>query len=388
MTQAIDAVLEAAVARGDAAGVVALAGNRDGLLYQGTAGVRAAGTAQAMTADTVFWIASMTKAVTSVAAMMLVEQGRLSLDAPIADLLPALAAPQVLEGFAANGTPRLRPARSTMTLRHLLTHTSGFGYERWSADLQTAHSRLGLRSVPTNWDGLAREPLLFDPGTDWNYSISTDVVGKVIEAASGTTLAEFLQTRICAPLGMADSTFLLTDAQRARLARVHQRQPDGTLLPIDYPVGNGRGFLVGGGGMCGTAADYMRLLRLLLSGGTLDGVRLLAPETVAEMSRNQIGALTVRPLLTISPETSADAEFFPGMVQKWGLGFLINTERTPSGRSPGGLAWAGLGNTYYWMDPTRGVAGVVMTQSLPFADPRVLALLFAFERELYRMIDD
>ncbi len=385
--RAIDAVLEAAVARGDVAGVVAMAGNRDGLLYQGTAGVREAGSSQAMTSDTVFWIASMTKAITSVAAMMLVEQGRLALDAPIGDLLPALAAPQVLEGFAADGTPRLRPARTTMTLRHLLTHTSGFGYERWSADLAAAHSGLGLRRVPTNWDELAREPLLFDPGTDWNYSISTDVVGKAVEAASGVSLAEFLQTRIFAPLGMVDSTFLLSEAQQARLARVHQRQPDGTLLPIEYPVGNGRGFLVGGGGMCGTAADYMRLLRLLLAGGTLDGVRLLAPATVAEMSRNQIGELKVRPLLSIAPDSSADAEFFPGMVQKWGLGFLINTERAPSGRSPGGLAWAGLGNTYYWIDPTRGIAGVVMTQSLPFADPRALALLWAFERELYRQTD-
>jgi CubicO group peptidase (beta-lactamase class C family) len=385
MTRAIDAVLEAAVARGDVAGVVAMAANRDGVFYQGAAGVRAAGTTQAMTADTVFWIASMTKAITSVAAMMLVEEGTLALDAPIGDVLPALAAPQVLDGFAADGTPRLRPARTTMTLRHLLTHTSGFSYERWSADLAAAHVGLGLRRVPTNWDELAREPLLFDPGTDWSYSISTDVVGKAVEAASGLGLAEFLQTRICAPLGMADSTFLLTEAQRARLARVHQRQPDGALLPIEHPVGQGRGFLIGGGGMCGTAGDYIRLLRLLLGGGALDGVRLLAPETVAEMSRNQIGDLKVRPMRTADPQSSADAEFFPGMVQKWGLGFLINTERAPSGRSPGGLAWAGLGNTYYWIDPSREVAGVVMTQSLPFADPRALALLWAFEYEVYRL---
>jgi CubicO group peptidase (beta-lactamase class C family) len=340
-----------------------------------------------MTDDTVFWIASMTKAITSVAAMMLVEQGALSLDAPIATLLPALADPQVLEGFGPDGTPRLRPARGAVTLRQLLTHSSGYGYERWNADLARAHKALGLRRVPASWDELAREPLLFDPGTDWNYSISTDLVGKAVEAASGLDLGAFFQTRIFAPLGMTDSGFLLNDARRARLARVHQRQPDGGLLPIDFPVGDGRGFLQGGGGLCSTAADYMRLLRLLLAGGALDGVRLLAPGTVAEMGRNQIGALRVRPMLTASPETSADADFFPGMVQKWGLGFLINTERAASGRSPGGLAWAGLGNTYYWMDPARGVAGVVMTQSLPFADPRALALLWAFERAVYRLTD-
>lgn len=387
MTQAIDEVLAAAVAAGDVVGAVAMAANRDGVLYQRAAGLREAGSGQAMTTDTVFWIASMTKAVTSVAAMMLVERGALTLDAPIAAVLPALADPQLLEGFGPDGAARLRPARGAVTLRQLLTHTSGYGYERWSGELTRAHKALGLRRIPTNWDELAREPLLFDPGTEWRYSIATDIVGKAVEAASGLGLGEFFASRIFTPLGMPDSGFLLADAQRARLAAMHQRQPDGTLAPIAFPVGDGRGFLLGGGGLCSTAADYLRLLRLLLAGGTLDGVRLLAPETVAEMGRNQIGALTVQPMLTVSPETSADAEFFPGMVQKWGLGFLINTERAPSGRSPGGLAWAGLGNTYYWIDPTRGTAGVVMTQSLPFADPRALALLWAVERATCRLTD-
>jgi methyl acetate hydrolase len=387
MTDRIGAALDQAVRRGDVAGAVAMAATRDGVLYQGTAGLREAGGSQAMTADTVFWIASMTKAITSVAAMMLVEEGRLSLDAPIGALLPALAAPQVLEGFGADGAPKLRPARSAVTLRHLLTHSSGYSYERWSADLLRAHAALGLKRVPRDAAELAREPLLFDPGTGWSYSISTDLVGMAVAAASGQKLDDFMAARIFAPLGMADSAFTLSESQRARMTGLHQREADGGLRPIPQTVGNGLGFLAGGGGLCSTAPDYLRFLQMLLGGGALDGTRLLRAETVAEMGRNQIGELGVRPMVTTDPASSADADFFPGMAQKWGLGFLINTERAPSGRSPGGLAWAGLGNTYYWIDPTRGVAGVLMTQSLPFADPRVVELLWAFEREVYRLTD-
>jgi len=387
MTDRIDAALQEATRRGDVAGVVAMAASADGVLYQGAAGLREAGGSAAMTTDTVFWIASMTKAITSVAAMMLVEQGRLSLDAPLGALLPALAAPRVLEGFAPDGSPLLRPARTAVTLRHLLTHTSGYSYERWSADLLAAHQKLGLSRVPRDWDELAREPLLFDPGTGWSYSIATDLVGKAVEAASGQALDAFMQAHIFAPLGMRDSGFTLDAARAARLARVHARQPDGGLAPMEFPVGQGLGFLAGGGGLCSTAGDYLRFLRMLLGGGALDGVRLLTPESVAEMGRNQIGELAFQTMHTTSPATSYDANFFPGMVQKWGLGFLINTERTPSGRSPGGLAWAGLGNTSYWLDPARGVAGVLMTQSLPFADPRTLDLLWTFEREVYRLAD-
>lgn len=387
MSGAIDGLLNEAVARGDVAGVVAMATDAGGVFYQGTAGMRVAGGSVAMTPDTVFWIASMTKALTSVAAMLLVEEGRLALDAPIGELLPALAAPRVLEGFDVAGQPKLRPARNKVTLRHLLTHTSGYSYERWSDALKRAHAALGLSRVPRDAGELAREPLLFEPGTGWSYSIATDLVGQAVAAASGQGFDVFMRERVFAPLGMTDATFRLDDEQRGRFAGLHQRAADGTLTPVAQYVGNGIGFLAGGGALCCTAGDYVRFLRMLLGGGVLEGRRLLKAETVDEMGRNQIGDLMVQKMLTTDPASSHDAEFFPGMVQKWGLGFLINTAPAPSGRSPGGLAWAGLGNTYYWLDRARGVAGVLMTQSLPFADPRVLALLWDFERAVYRLRD-
>jgi methyl acetate hydrolase len=383
----IDAVLEAAVARGAVAGVVALAGDTNGILYEAAFGKRDLASDAAMDAETMFWFASMTKIITSVAAMQLVEQGKLSLDAPISTVLPGLAAPQVLEGLAPDGTPRLRPARGAITLRHLLTHTAGFGYETWNAELGPAIAALGLPRVPETAEQHARTPLLFDPGTRWNYSIATDLVGQAVAAASGQDFDRYLAAHVLRPLGMVDCTFVMTADQAARKARLHTREPDGSLTPNDLVTGMPGTLPRGGGGLHGTGRDYMRFLRMMLNGGSLDGVRILRPETVAEMGRNQIGAINGEKMMSAAPVTSYDAEFFPGLVTKWGLGFLINTERSASGRSPGGLCWAGLGNTYYWIDPRRGIAGVLLTQSLPFADPRVVDLLWDFERAAYAAVD-
>ena len=364
-------------------GAVALAVDREHTLFETAAGVSDLATQSPMTTDAIFWIASMTKAIVSVAALQLVERGRLHLDAPIATTLPVLAAPQVLDGIAPDGTPRLRPARTTMTLRHLLNHTAGYGYYFWNPDL----ARPGLPRIPASFDELARTPLLFDPGTRWTYGINTDILGLVVEAASGQTLDAYLRAHVLGPLGMRDTGFLLTPEQRTRLARMHRRGPDGTLRPIDWPVGDGQGFLGGGGGLCGTARDFARFLRLLLNRGTLDGARLLRPETVAEMGRNQIGELRVHTLVSAAPKLSNDANLFPGMEQKWGLGFLLNTEPGPNGRSAYSLAWAGLGNCYYWIDPARGLAGCLLTQILPFADPPALELFGVVERAVYAMAE-
>lgn len=379
---AIDAALRRATDTGEIAGVVAMATTASDLVYQGCFGVADLGTGRRLAANDIFRIASMTKAITSVAAMQLVEQGRLSLDGPIAAELPHLAAPMVLDGF--NGPmPILRPAAGPITLRQLLTHTAGFGYDAWNADLTRAATALGLPGRPTTIDELARFPLLFDPGTRWNYSIATDIVGHAIAAASGMPIDDYLATHITIPLGMADTGFTLSDAQRPRLVAVHQRQADGSLGAGDRPAGNGPAFLAGGGGLCSTAGDYTRFLRMLLRGGTLDGARILSAATVAEMGRNHIGALDVLPMRSAMPASSYDCELFPGMVKKWGLGFLINTEAGPDGRSANSMAWAGLVNTYFWLDPTAGVAGVLLTQSMPFADPKALDLLGAFERGVY-----
>ncbi len=379
---AIDAALRRATEAGDVAGAVAMASTGGDLLYQGCTGVADLGSGRRLAANDIFRIASMTKAITSVAALQLVERGTLSLDGPIAAVLPHLGAPMVLDGFD-GPMPRLRPAAGPITLRQLLTHSAGFGYDVWNADLKRATDALGLPGRPGNVDELARFPLLFDPGARWNYGINTDIVGHAVEAASGMRLDDYLTAHVTGPLGMADTTFTLSDAQRPRLVAVHQRRADGSLEAGDRPAGNGPGFLAGGGGLCSTAGDYTRFLRMLLRGGTLDGARLLSAATVAEMGRNQIGALNVLKMQSAVPASSYDCELFPGMATKWGLGFLINTDAGPDGRGAGSLAWAGLVNTYFWIDPAAGAAGVLLTQSMPCADPIVLKLLAAFERGVY-----
>ncbi len=376
MSARIDATLAAAVAAGDVPGVVGMAATAEGCFYQGAFGPGVA-------LDSLFAIASMTKAVTSVAAMQLVEQGRLRLDAPLGPLLREIAHPNVLDGFDAKGAPILRPAGGPITLRQLLTHTAGYGYDTWNSDLLRYNTATGAARVPNNADELAATPLLFDPGNRWNYGISTDVAGRAVEAASGMKLTDYLAAHVTGPLGMADTTFLLTPAQRARMAPTHARLPGGGLRPTASDRGYGQGYLGGGGMLCSTAGDYLRFLRMILAGGTLDGVRILAPETLAEMARNQIGDLLVTTLVSGQPARSADANFFPEQPQKWGLGFLINTEPTAAGRSTGSLAWAGSINTYYWIDTTRRIAGVFMSQVTPFADPRVLQALWRFERAVY-----
>jgi CubicO group peptidase (beta-lactamase class C family) len=341
----------------------------------------------AMSMDTVFRIASMTKAITATAAMQLVEQGRLALDQPAGEVVPQLANPQVLEGFAPDGTPRLRPARRPVTLRALLTHTAGFVYDTWNADLNRYAALTGLPAARTSKLASLNAPLGFDPGERWEYGINIDWAGRMVEVVSGENLESYMQHHILGPLGMRDTSFDPRPEWDSRLATVHSREPDGSLRPMDVlppPPPTEREFYPGGGGLHSTARDYLRFLRMLLNGGTLDGARVLQPDTVTLMGQNHMGALDVRPLKTCNPRFSNDAEFFPGMVKKWGLSFLINTEDCPGGRSAGSLAWAGINNTYFWLDPKKRVAGVLMTQVLPFADAAILRTLDAFEREVYR----
>ena len=379
----VDQVLERAVDAGVAPGVIALAANDNGVIYEGAFGKREVGKDAAMTLDSVAWIASMTKAVTSAAAMQLVEQGRLGLDEPLGQRVSELASVQVLEGFDAAGTPRLRPPRRPITLRHLLTHTAGFTYDFWNQDMVRYYQHAGVPGIAECKNATLQTPLVCDPGERWEYGINIDWVGKTVEQLSRQSLEDYFREHIFAPLDMNDTGFVLRPDQRTRQAAMHARQPDGSLTPIPFEIPQAPEFFMGGGGLYSTGPDYLRFLRMLLGGGQLAGVRVLQPETVEDMSRNHIGELTVGPMKTAAPTLSHDAEFFPGMVKKWGLGYMISTEAAPTGRSAGSLAWAGLANTYYWLDPTRRVTGVFATQILPFADPNVLDLFAAFEQAIY-----
>lgn len=352
-------------------GAVAMVGNRAGVSETVAIG---------HAADAVFQLASMTKAVVSVAAMQLVEAGRLSLDAPIGALLPDLAEPRVITGFGEDGGAQTRPAASPITLRHLLTHTSGMGYDFMHADQGRART---APVVPGTMDSI-RVPLMFDPGTAWAYGISTDWVGLAVEAASGMKLDAYVAQHITGPLGMADTVFALDAAGKSRLVPNMARGPDGALVSFPFSVGGGAGeFISGGAGLSGTAADYMRFTRMLLAGGSLDGVTILKPETVADMGRNQIGALRAGRMPSVLPSIMTAINWFPEMDTKWGLGFMFNPETGPNGRGAGSLAWSGICNTYFWIDPANDVAAVLLMQLLPHADPGALAVLSAFERAVY-----
>ncbi len=382
----VDAVLHDAAAAGDVPGVVAMAADRSGPIYEGAFGRRGVPDGVPMTPDTMFAIASMTKPVTAAAVMQLVEQGRLSLDAPAQQVLPQLADAKVLEGFDQAGEPLLRAPRWPMTLRHLLTHTSGFGYDTWNADLFRYFANTGR---PTHASGKLiglNAPLVFDPGEGWAYGIGIDWAGRMVEAASGKALDAYMREHIFDPLGMGDTGYALRPDQRKRLAGFHARKPGGSLEMFERQAPQNPEFIPGGGGLYSTAADYLTFLRMLLAGGEWRGTRLLHPDTVAAMAQNHIGSLNVAPLKSTKPASSTDVELFPGMEKKWGLSFLINTANVPGGRSAGSLAWAGLGNTYFWLDLNQQIAGVFLTQVLPFGDRSVLRTLDAFENAIYSRV--
>jgi methyl acetate hydrolase len=379
----IQSILDRAIESGTIAGATAFIGNRAGTISSHAAGVANPITGAPMKVDTIFQIASMTKAITSVAAMQLVEQGRLSLDAPLETLLPELANPQVITGFDDAGNATLRPAARPITLRHLLTHTSGFGYAFMSADMLRAFGPAGLPEPGTI--ASITSPLLFDPGERWEYGISTDWAGRAVEAASGQSLGNYMAEAILTPLGMSDTGFTLSDAQMARRVTLLSRGEDGALTPFPAEMNGGPNveFDSGGGGLMSSGPDYLRFVRMILNGGTLDGVTILKPETIAEMSRNQIGPLRAGKMESINPMFSHPYDGFPAMHTGWGLSFLINPETGPNGRAPGSLAWAGIANSYYWIDPASDITGVLMMQFLPFGDPDALALYAAFERAVY-----
>jgi methyl acetate hydrolase len=383
----IDQVLRQKGDAGEIPGVVAMAATSQEVVYQGAFGKRDLSRDAAMTPDSVFWIASMTKAITAAAAMQLVEQGRLSLEGPIGKLLPDLAAPQVLEGFDADGEPKLRPARNPITLRHLLTHTAGFCYDMWNGDMVRYLEKTGTPAITTCKNAALKTPITSDPGTRWEYGTNIDFVGKAVEATSGLRLDAYLRDHLFKPLGMTDTGFKIGEQQRARLVGMHARGQDGSLTPIPFELEQDPEFHMGGGGLYGTAGDYVRFTQMILNKGRGNGNQVLKPETVAMMGQNHIGELNMTRMTSAVAFATNDVDLYPGMDKKWGLSFMINTIRTPEGRSPGSLAWAGLANTYYWIDPSRDISGVILMQVLPFADGKCLAAFSGFESGVYAELD-
>jgi methyl acetate hydrolase len=380
----IDALLKQAVDARDVPGVVAMAATDKGVLYEGTFGPRALGESAAMTPDTVFRIASMTKAIATVAAMQLVEQGKLTLEGPVPNIDPTLGSPTVLEGFDATGAPKVRPARAPITLRRLLTHTAGFSYDIWDADTGRYIKTTGMPGRATGKVASLRQPLVFDPGTRWLYGINIEWTGRIIEAVSGVALEDYFREKIFGPLGMKDSGYVTTAEQRTRQARLHTRQPDGSLAlqPLE-PVPVKAEFWAAGGPLYSTGRDYLVFLQMLLNGGAFNGARILKPETVALMNQNHTGNIPCGVLKTAMPALSNDVDFFPGADIRWGLGYMMNLQAGPNGRSAGTFSWGGLFNTYYWLDPARKVTGLIMTQILPFADAKAVKLYGQLEAGVY-----
>ncbi|TMJ79386.1 MAG: beta-lactamase family protein [Alphaproteobacteria bacterium] len=383
----IDELLRQKSADKEIPGVVAMAANGNEVIYQGAYGKRDLSKDDAMTADSVFWIASMTKAITAAGAMQLVEQGKLSLDAPIGKVLPDLAAPQVFEGFDSNGEPNLRPAKCEITLRHLMTHTAGFAYDLWNGDMVRYLEKTGLPGITSCKNDALKTPLMTDPGTRWEYGINIDFVGKAIEAVSGKRLDSYLRDHLLTPLGMTDTSFRIGEAQRQRLVAMHARAEDGSLAPTPFELDQDPEFHMGGGGLYGTAGDYIKFTQMILNKGRANGTEVLKPETVTMMAQNHIGQLNMTRMTSAVAFATNDVNLYPDMEKKWGLSFLINTARTPEGRSPGSLAWAGLANTYFWIDPSRDVAGVILMQVLPFVDQKCLEAFAGFESGVYAGLD-
>ena len=378
--QSLDGEMQHAVERKDAAGVVVMAANRKGVVYQGAFGVADIDQARPLKTDSLFRIASMTKAVTSAAAMQLVEQGRFAVDDPVDKYFPEFAKPQVFESFdPATGDYRLKPATTPVTVRHLFTHTSGLGYPFTSAILRDFKPRAG-ESYPVG-------PLLFEPGTRWHYGTSVDWLGRLVEKTSGLPLEDYFRQKIFTPLGMPDTFYFVPKDKEARLVTVNRRGADGGLTKDSVQPPTAGFTPIGGGGLTSTAADYIRFTRMILNGGELDGARILSADSVARMGQNAIGSVGVPALKSALPERSDDFSFIADGRDKWGLGFLITADAVAGKRSAGSLSWGGINNTYYWIDPARDVSGVILMQFLPFADRRSLAVYDTFERGVYRLAD-
>ena len=352
--------------------LTAVVANSHHVLYKGAFGARDAGSGVPVQIDSIFAIASMTKAITSTAALQLVERKQVELDAPAETYLPELRGRQVLDGYEADGRARLRAPATPVTLRHLLTHTSGICYSLWEAEVVKWQASPGVTaSTPA--------PLMFDPGVRWQYGQGIDLAGRLVEAVSGLTLEAYFQKHIFAPLGMRDTSFIVPPGKFPRLVTGSRRQPDGTWMPNERKLPSPPTSYGGGGGLYSTAPDYARFAQAMLK----RGAGLLRPATFELLATNQIGDIRAGLMKSTNPSVSADVDIHPGETDHHTLGFVINPAPHKDGRSAGSLAWAGINNTFYWIDPKRDRCAVIMMQFLPFVDAEAVAMLDEFERAVY-----
>ncbi|MEM1049650.1 MAG: serine hydrolase domain-containing protein [Pseudomonadota bacterium] len=368
-------------------GVVAMATDRDANIYERAAGVRSMGSAQPMTEDTVFAIFSTTKAITGTAVLQLVEDGKLDLDAPARDYAPAIGELQVIDGFDANGEPKLRAPKRDVTTKMLMLHTAGFGYDFFNETYKRLADEKGQPSVITASKASIATPLLFDPGEKWEYGTNIDWCGQVVEGITGKRLGEIFQTRIFQPLGMTDTTFEIDDRLRARCATMHARGADGSLTPMEFELTNTPEVHMGGHGLYGTVGDYMKFIRMWLNDGDGPNGRVLQAETVKMAERNHLGDKKITMLPGVIPTLSNDAEFFPGLSKSWSYSFMVNDDQAPTGRPAGAIGWAGLANLFYWIDRKNGFGGFWASQILPFGDPVSFTGYVDFETAFYNSLE-
>ena len=376
----LDAILNDAVTAGDVPFVVAMSGNSSGVTWSGAAGDRAPGVTA--TEDTVFRIFSMTKSVGSTAAMILIDRGKLSPDTPVEEILPQFADIKVLDGFDGD-RPRLRAPKSKATVRHLATHTSGLVYEFWNGNIPKYMEATKHPTVLSGLKASLNYPLVFDPGERWDYGIGIDWLGQIVEAIDGRRIDAFCREEIFDSLGMPNTNFEVTDNMANRLAVVKARGEDGQFADLELDPPSNPEFYGMGHALYSTMPDYMRFLRMFLNKGQLDGSRILSETGVETMLANHIGDLRLGMLKTVVPPITADAEFFPGFEKSHSLGFMRMEEDVPEMRATGSQSWAGVLNTHFWFDPARDVVGLIMTQTLPFAEPRFIEVYERFERAVY-----
>jgi CubicO group peptidase (beta-lactamase class C family) len=371
-TADLDAILKAAVEQRRVPHAAAMVATKDVVVYEGAEGVPG---------DAIYSIASMTKPVTAVAVMQLVEAGKVKLDEPAATYVPDLATVMVLDAG------KMRPPKSAPTVRQLLSHTAGFGYEFLNAELFDLVGEKQVPSMAAGGDGFLRAPLLFDPGVRWEYGINFDWLGRLVERVSGQSLEAYFRDHIFGPLRMMDTSFHVPPDKEARVAKSFQRAKDGSLAEAPRMLPKPGMPAFGGGGLYSTAHDYLTFARAIMNGGQAGLVRILTPESVAMMGQNQIGALRLRPFRSLVPALATDNVSLHGDGDTFGFGVALNSQPSSTGRGVNTMSWVGINNTFFWVDRERQIAAVLLTQMLPGLDPGPAKLLEDFDRAVYARPD-